>query len=175
MARFVVTFSTVAVTILSASCIKIVDVVQPLEVRTGSTFEVMLLVRADVSARADGPVFGILGVSLPEGVDVKEATFRGAAKGKLRRLDGVNAGPLGGRPGNEWTFFRTHDDYESSVLSGGVFDVKLKIKAGKEAGDYRFAYAAAVVPVGQGGDPDVSWLEWQKPPDGTAARWITVK
>ncbi len=175
MARFVATFSTVAVTILSASCINIVDVVQPLEVRTGSTFEVMLLVRADVSARADGPVFGILRVSLPEGVDVKEGTFRGAAKGKLRRLDGVDAGPLGERPGYEWTFFRTHDDYESSVLSGGVFDVKLKIKAGKAAGNYRFAYAAAVVPAGRGGDPDLRRLEWQEPPDGTAARWITVK
>lgn len=175
MARFVVTFSTVAVTILSASCIKIVDVVQPLEISAGSTFEVMLLVRADVSARADGPVFGILGVSLPEGVDVKEATFRGAAKGKLRRLEGVNAGALGERPSYEWAFFRTADGYETSVLSGGVFDVKLKIKAGKATGDYRFAYAAAVVPVSRGGDPDVSRLEWRKTPDGTVARWITVK
>lgn len=175
MARIVVTISTVAATILSASCIEIVDVVQPLEVRAGSTFEAMLLVRADAPARVESPIFGILGVSLPEGVDVKEGTFRGAAQGKLRRLEGVNASALGERPGYEWAFFRTRNDYEPSVLSGGIFEVKLKIKAGKATGDYHFAYAADVVPASRGSDPDVSRLKWQESPDGAVARWITVK
>jgi hypothetical protein len=161
-----------AAAFLSASCLEVVDVVQPLEVETGSTFEVALLVRAAAPARTRGPVFGVLAVSLPEGAVAKEGSFRGGAQGKLRRLEGVGAASPSERPGCGWTFFRTRDPYEPSKLAAGVFDVKLKVKADTAPGDYRFTYAAAAVPAARDGGPDLSRLEW---PEGTLARWITVK
>jgi hypothetical protein len=165
-------FATVAVTILSASCLRVVDVAQPLEVSAASTFEVALQVRADTPARAPAPVFGVLAISLPGGAVVKEGNFRGAAKGKLRRLDEVGAALPDERPGYGWTLFRTRDEYEPSALTGGVFEVKLKIETDNATGDYRFAYAAAAVPVARGGGPDLSRLEWS---EATLARWVTVK
>lgn len=165
-------FAAVAATILSASCLRVVDVVQPLEVSAVSTFEAAVRVRADTPDRAPAPVFGVLAISLPEGAVVKEGNFRGAAKGKLRRLEEVEAAPPDERPGYGWTYFRTRDEYEPSALARGVLEVKLKIKADAEPGDYRFAYAAAAVPAARGGEPDLSRLEW---PDATLARWITVK
>jgi len=143
-----------------------------LEVDAGSTFEVVLLVRAAAPARARGPVFGVLAVSLPEGAVAKEGSFRGAARGKLRRLEGVGAAPPSERPGYGWTFFRTRDQYEPSKLAAGVFDVRLKVKAETAPGDYRFTYAAAAVPTARGGGPNLSRLEW---PEATLARWVTVK
>lgn len=172
MQRAIVTFATVAFTIFSASCLRVVDVVQPLEVNAASTFEVALQVRADTPARAPDAVFGVLAISLPEGAVVKEGYFRGAVKGKLRRFDEVGAAPPDERPGYGWTLFRTRDDYEPSVLAGGIFEVKLKIKTDNVPGDYRFAYAAAAVPAARGGGPDLSRLEW---PEVPSARWITVK
>jgi len=177
MRRFVMSLPAAALLFTGASCLSIVDVVQPLEVRAGSEFEVALVVRADAdsSGQAKGPAFGILAVSLPEGAGAKKANFDGAAKGKLRRLSDVDAGPLGQRAGYEWTFFTTRKPYEMSAFVARTFDVKLEVKAPKAPGDYRLAFAAGVAPAA-GGAPDLARLEWEgQGAETVVTRWGTVK
>lgn len=163
--------------LIATSCLSVVDVVQPLEVRAGSEFEVALIVRADAdsSGQAKGPAFGILAVSLPEGWEAKKANFDGAAKGKLKRLDDVDGGSLGQRAGYKWTFFRTRKSYEMSAFVAKSFDVKLKVKAAKAPGDYRLAFVAGVAPA-VAGAPDLARLEWEgQGAETVVTRWVTVK
>jgi hypothetical protein len=177
MPRLVLSLPAAAFLFTGASCLSIIDVVQPLEVRAGSEFEVALVVRADAdsSGQAKGPAFGILAVSLPEGAGAKKANFDGAAKGKLKRLDDVDGGPLGQRVGYQWTFFRTRKSYEMSAFIAKSFDVKLKIKAPVAPGDYRLAFAAGVAPAAAGA-PDVALLEWEgQGAETVVTRWVTVK
>lgn len=177
MRWLVMSLPAAALLLIATSCLSIVDVVQPLEVRAGSEFEVALVVRADAdsSGQAKGPAFGILAVSLPEGAGAKKANFDGAAKGKLRRLSDVDAGPLGQRAGYKWSFFGTRKPYEMSAFVARTFDVKLKVKAPKAPGDYRLAFAAGVAPAAAG-DPDLARLEWEgQGAETVVTRWVTVK
>ncbi|NIT36491.1 MAG: hypothetical protein GTN49_08315 [candidate division Zixibacteria bacterium] len=177
MRRLVMSLPAAALPFVAASCLSVIDVVQPLEVRPGSEFEVVLVVRADAdsSGQAKGPAFGILAVSLPEGAGAKKANFDGAAKGKLKRLDDVDAGPLGHRAGYKWAFFRTRESYEMSAFVARTFDVKLKVKAPKAPGDYRLAFAAGVAPA-TAGAPDLARLEWEgQGAETVVTRWVTVK
>gem|GEM_PF-2114289 len=178
MRRLPVSLFVAAPLFALTSCLNVVDIAQPSEVRAGSEFEVGLAVRADayVPNRVPASGFGVLAVSLPEGSAVAEAGFRGAARGKLWWWENVDGGSLGERPGYVWIFFGTGKAYDWPALAGQVFDVKLRIKANTTPGDYRLGYVAGVVPAAPEGGPDLERLEWGRAgAEGFAARWVTFK
>jgi hypothetical protein len=178
MARAVAAFPAIAFVIAASGCLEIVDVLQPMEVRAGSAFEVGLVckIEFDYFARDREPTYGYLGVSIPAGFDVREVNFRGAADGKLMPSPDLDGRPLESRPGYEWRVFGTRGYYRASDLAGHVLEVRVKLKAGKAPGDYLLAYGVGAAPVAAAGGPDVSRLKWDSLALGGAAkRWITVR
>lgn len=174
MARAVAMLTAATFLIAASGCLEIVDVLQPMEVRSGSVFEVAVACEAEFDryAAERDPTYGFLAVSLPEGFDVKAGSFNGAAGGRLRRWPDLGAWLLADRPGYEWRVFGTRDYYRGRDLAGRALEARLKLKAGEVPGDYRLAYQAGTAPAGADG-PDVSRLEFA--PVGSAQRWITVK
>lgn len=174
MARVLPVLPAAAVLISISGCLKIVDIVQPLEVRAGTKFEVAVSckVEFDRYARENDSAYGLLAISVPEGFDVKGGNFRGAAGGKLRRWPGLGSRLRSDRPGYEWQVFGTRDYYRERDLGGSVLEVRFKLKAGEAPGDYRLAYRAGTAPAGIDG-PDPSRVEFASV--GIEQRWITVK
>jgi hypothetical protein len=174
MARVLAVLPTAAVLISTSGCLEIVDVVQPMEVRAGTTFEVAVSckVEFDRYARESDTAYGLLAISVPDGFDVKGGSFRGAAGGKLRRRPGLGSRPWFDRPGYEWQVFGTRDYFRERDLAGRVLEVRLKLEAGEAPGDYRLAYRAGTAPAGVEG-PDLSRVEFASV--GIEQRWITVR
>jgi hypothetical protein len=162
----------------STACLDVVDVVQPSEVPAGSVFEIAAAVRADADfpGRDAGPAFGVFAVSLPTGAAVLEGRFDGAAAGKLERRGDVGPGVLEERPGYEWSVWVTREPGEASALAGRTYTVKLRIRAGPDAGDYRLAYAAGAAAATAAGRPDAGRLVWGNVGrDARIARGVTFK
>ncbi|MEE8641089.1 MAG: hypothetical protein V3T41_11840, partial [bacterium] len=131
MARFVVTFSTVAVTFLSASCLNIKDVVQPAEVEAGEKFEVAVELRSYAGLKdVEGLTFaGVVAVSIPDGAEVLKATYEGAAKGRLEERAAIGPGDLPERPGYFWVYFVTPETYDPMEYVGKDYVVTLVMRA----------------------------------------------
>jgi hypothetical protein len=174
MARAVAMLSAAAFLIAASGCLEIVDVLQPMEVWPGSTFEVAVAceVEFDRYTPESDPAYGFLAISVPDGFDVKGGSFRGAADGKLRRWAGLDSWLSADRPGYQWQVFGTRDCYRGRDLASRALEARIELKAGKAPGDYRLAYLAGAAPIGAGG-PDLGRLEFTSA--AVAQRWITIR
>ncbi len=181
MSRAVFAVATTAVTFLSASCLNIKDVVQPVEVKEGEKFEVAVELRSYAGLKdVEGLTFaGVVAVSIPEGAEVLKATFEGEAKGRLDERGAVGPGDLPERPGYSWVYLVTPETYDPIEYAGMDYVVKLVMRAPPAPGDYRLGYAAGAVSA-EGSDIDYAHVYWGNPwmcegREPVLERGITVK
>lgn len=162
--------------IISTSCLNIIDVVQPAEVKAGKKFEVVLELRSEtlINDEDDSTYVGLLAVSLPEGAEVLKASYEGGAKGKLKRVKAAGPPDLRERPGYTWVYWATPGGYEAAAFGAKDYTVKLKIRAPDTPGNYRLAYAAGAAK-GEGPDINLADVVWGGVQDIVLERAITVK
>jgi hypothetical protein len=173
--------AVLAALLCTASCLKIVDVVQPAEVEAGKKFEAALRLRAegDLSEREGWKYGGVVAVSVPEGMEVTKAEFEGAAKGKLKESEALGPDYLPDRAGCSWVYWVTPKRYDAAEYIRKDFEVKLTLRAPDKAADYRLAYAAGAV-TNEGSDENDDYVYWGSPRTGPdddriLERWITIK
>jgi hypothetical protein len=145
MLKTITRAGVLATLLCTVSCLKIVDVVQPVEVEAGGKFEVALQLRTGLqstSAEVVAKFAGVVAVSLPEGAEAVKASYEGGAKGKLKRVKNAGGTYLPDRPGYTWSYWVTPESYEPLGVTGKDFTVKLTLRAPDTPGDYELAYAA---------------------------------
>lgn len=145
----------------AASCLNIKDVVQPAEVEAGKKFEVRVLLESDISGEgtAESSFAGVLAVSIPVGAEITKASYDGAAGGRFDKYTTLVPHDLPERPGYFWVFLVTSEAYVAEEYGGQTYTVILKIRAPQTPGEYRLAYATAVIDM-EGADsigPEVCW------------------
>lgn len=161
-----------------AACFKVADVVQPSTVRAGADFEVTVavLTAAAFGAAGESRCFGVLAVSLPEGAAVREGSFAGIAEGGMMPLTNGDEVAPGERPGYRWWVLVTREPLAWAAATSATLEVKLRLCAGPDAGDYRLAYAAGAAPPTVEGRPDAARLIWENTDEATrTARGVTFK
>jgi hypothetical protein len=134
-----------------SGCFYVESVDAPETVKRKKDFEVTVRLKTyeDYLGTADGYYTPNVALAAPEDWKVKSAEVTyGPVKPELAKTEGVPPGEWGGDEeipgGYGWTCFAADESYPAAEYLDTCFDVTLKVKAGKEPGNYRlFATAWA--------------------------------
>jgi hypothetical protein len=154
------------VLVVLCSCVDITQIRQPDSVGTGQAFEVNLgcsytMTEEDQGEVSDIDYWGVLAILIPDDWKVINTGYSGSNSGSFTedsKVEAVVQLDYPAKQGYHWVAYRTFDSVKVNPEAKElIYDVKIKLQAGKTKGEFQPNYMVGVSEVPDIKSTSITW------------------